>query len=102
MGLALLRRPLGEGSAQTQWLFQGERGGFAVLEGEIQAPVLQWLREGFLEYASRQQSSWSFGESQPGDRRVENARKLEIYGQLEAAGKQRLQLFGFFTGAPPF
>lgn len=97
-GLKMITLPAAENTCT--WRFVGERGPFAVLEGDLPADVLSWLREGF---AAVDQTSWSFkANPRAKDRRVENGCKLEVVGQLLSAKRTQQQLFGMHAGAPVF
>ena len=80
--------------------FQGERGQFSVLEGELEPAVLLWLRE---QFATIDSGDWSFV-SNPAlhDRKVENDCKLEIVGQLHSSKRTQQQLFSMQAGKPHF
>ena len=92
---------LATANASAVWRFHGERGDFALLQGEMDTLVLRWLREGFVE--SVDQSSWSFDAIQDlGDRKTENGCKLEIMGQLLSPTKLKRSLFSLKAGGPHY
>ena len=84
--------------------FDGSRGPFAVIEGQLSMEVLEWLRAGVREL---DRSSWSFSPpaegAQPKDRKFELDRKMEVYGQLVSGDRDRKRtLFAYDASQPHF
>ena len=78
--------PLGLVGVGGQSAFNGSRGPFNILSGDLPEPLLLWLQNGLTVAAE-----WSFNaeEQQQADRTVEFKQKLEICGHLGSQSGRR-------------